>query len=70
MVDYSKLKGRIVEVLGSQRVFAKAMDMSERTCSLKLTGQRVFTQAEILKAVEVLKLEKEEIVRYFFTEKG
>lgn len=34
--DYSKLRGKIVEVFGKNEPFATAMDMSERTLSLKL----------------------------------
>ena len=68
-IDYSKLKGKIVEILGSQRAFAKVMGMSERSCSLKITGQRAFTQTEIVKAIQVLGLKEEEIANYFFKEK-
>ena len=68
-MDYNKLKGRIVEILGSQRAFAKAMNMSERTCSLKITGKRSFTQREIIDAIHILKLSEGDIRVYFFTEK-
>ena len=36
--DYSKLRGRIIEKFGNQSKFAVAMGWSERTMSLKITG--------------------------------
>ena len=36
--DYSKLRGKIVEKFGTQTEFSKAMNLSERTMSLKLNG--------------------------------
>ena len=36
--DYSKLKGKIVEKFQTQQAFAKAMELSERSLSLKLNG--------------------------------
>ena len=64
--NYDKLKGRIVEKCGTRRDFAKAMDLSERTISLKLSGKIAWKQPEILKAVEVLELEGSDIQEYFF----
>ena len=65
--DYSKLRGRIVEKLGTQAKFSEAMDFSERTCSLKLTGKVPFTQPEIIKACRVLDIADGDIGAYFFT---
>ena len=45
--NYDKLKGRIVEKFGSQVAFAKALGISEKTISNKLSGKRYFTQLEI-----------------------
>lgn len=67
--DYSKLKGRIIEVFGSQSRFAIAMNWSERTLSLKMTGVRNWKQSDICKAVTLLKLSEDQIPAYFFTEK-
>lgn len=64
--NYNKLKGRIVERFGSQQNFAKAMNMSERTLSLKMQGKQSWKQADILKAVEVLGLSYDDIQDYFF----
>lgn len=56
--DYSKLRGRIVEKFGSQMSFAKAMDISERTLSLKMSGKRTWKQPEICLAIKLLGLSK------------
>ena len=64
--DYSKLRGRIVEIFGSQNEFAKAMVWSERTLSLKLTGKRPWKQQDICRAISLLKLTEEDIPAYFF----
>lgn len=42
--DCSKLKGRIVEICGTRKEFAKRMGMTERTLSLKLNNKIAFTQ--------------------------
>lgn len=68
-IDYSKLKGRIVEKCGTQGNFAQKMGLSERTVSLKLSGKIPFKQPEILKALEVLDLSEEDIQAYFFVVK-
>ena len=64
--NYSKLKGRIVEVCGNQQEFAKAMNWSERTLSLKINGKRSWKQPDIMKAVRILKLSESDIQEYFF----
>ena len=65
--DYNKLRGRIVELFGNQGEFAKAMDWSERTLSLKMNGKVTWKQTDIVKAVELLKLSDNDIKPYFFT---
>ena len=64
--NYNKLKGRIVEICGTQSEFASRMDISERTISLKLKGKISWKQKEILKALEVLNLSISDIQEYFF----
>lgn len=65
--DYSKLRGKIVEKFGSQMSFAKAMDISERTLSLKMSGKRTWKQPEICLAINLLGLSNDDIQDYFFT---
>lgn len=65
--DYSKLRGKIIEVFGSQGAFANAMKISERTLSLKLSGKRNWKQPEICLAIKLLGLSEDDIREYFFT---
>ena len=63
----AKLRGRIVEIMGTQARFAAAMGMSEHTASKKISGQRDWKQHEILLACSVLGINDGEISSYFFT---
>ena len=67
--DYSKLIGRIIEKCGSQKAFAKKMNMSETSLSLKLNCKNYFTQSMILKAMDILEIEPGKAKEYFFTVK-
>lgn len=67
--NYSKLKGRIVEICGSQSVFAEKMGLSEQTISNKLKGRYKFSQNDIEKAIKILNLTKDDIPTYFFNQK-
>lgn len=64
--DYSKVLGRITELFGTQGRFAAAMDMSERSLSLKLNGRVPFKQPEITKACNLLEIQDIDIASYFF----
>ena len=64
--NYAKLKGRIIEICGTQQEFAKRMNLSERTVSAKLNNQVSWKQSEILKAVEILMIPEDRIQIYFF----
>ncbi len=65
--DYNKLRGRIREVFNTQSAFAEAIGMSTTSLSAKLNNKIEFSQKEIEKAVELLKINSEEISAYFFT---
>ena len=65
--DYRKLKGKIVEVFGSQKEFAKAMGINPVSMSKKLTNKAYFSQKEIEKAKEILNLGRGTADTYFFT---
>lgn len=67
--DYRKLKGKIVEEYGTQGCFAKALGVSERTLSLKLNNKVFFTQNEMKKCSELLNIDLDKILIYFFKEK-
>lgn len=64
--NYNKLRGKIIEKFGTQRKFATAMGVSERTLSLKLNNKIFFSQDEITTISELLKIESNEIQVYFF----
>jgi len=66
--DYRKLKGKIVEIFKTQRNFAKEMDWSERTLSLKLNGGVFWKQDEISKAMELLCIDEKQVNEYFFVQ--
>lgn len=65
--DFSKLRGRIKEVYGTQTAFAIAMLMSEATLSNKLNNNVEFSPKEIVRACLLLSIKLEEIDIYFFT---
>ncbi len=65
--NYSKLNGKIVEVCGTQSVFAKKMGLSERSISLKLNNKMAWKQTEIQRALEILGCSPEQVQIYFFT---
>ena len=64
--NYNKLRGKIVEIYGSQIEFAKAMKWSEKTLSLKLNGRVPWKQTDIMTAVQILGLSESDIQDYFF----
>ena len=65
--QYSKLRGRIREVCGTDKKFAELMGVSKATISAKLNNRTEFSQPEILLASQILGLECSEIPTYFFT---
>ena len=68
--DYSKLKGKIREVFGKNSPFAKAIGTTSVSLNNKLNRGVSFTQTEIDKAIDVLKLSKADIPVYFFCTKS
>ncbi len=67
--NYSKLAGQIKEKFGTQTKFAEAMDLSERSLSLKMNNRMSWKQIEMVRASELLEIDKEQVHLYFFTEK-
>lgn len=64
---YCKLKGRIVELYGTQTNFAKKLGISKNSMSKKLTGKTEFSQSNIEQWAELLDIGKGEYGEYFFT---
>lgn len=67
MFDYSKLNGRIREVLGTHKKFANAIGISTTALSAKMNNKRPFDQREICRSIPVLQIEQGSVSSYFFT---
>lgn len=64
--NYSKLLGKIKEVLGCNSNLALKLKISERTMSLKLTSKVDFKQEEITSICDILGINYDEVGAYFF----
>lgn len=67
--DYSKLLGRIKEFGYTQESLAKETGMTKVTMNLKLNNKAFFTQPEIEKIRNLLRITPDKIGAYFFTPK-
>lgn len=67
MFDYSKLKGKIKEVFGTQEAFAEAMDMTQGALSQRLNNTVSWKPVEIVKACALLYIPLSDSWLYFFT---
>lgn len=65
--DFSKLRGKIKEIFGTQNAFAEKMGMNDATLSNKLNGNVEFSPKEIIRSCYLLGIEFGEIELYFFT---
>lgn len=63
---YNKLRGRIVEKYGTQEKFAEVLGITKQGLSLKMTGKSGFSQKDILQWCELLDIQQDRIVEYFF----
>lgn len=64
--DYSKLRGKIKEVCGTQENFAREIGIGTVSLSQRLNNLLDFDQREIHRACEVLGISDEEMHSYFF----
>lgn len=69
MVNYLKLKGRIIEKFGSQQSFAKHIGVTEQTVTAKLNGRSRFSQDDIICWCKALGIKTANVGDYFFTQK-
>jgi len=67
-VNVPALKGKIKEVCGSQKDFAKRMNLTEGAISNKLNGKSKWSLDEIIQAAEALGIAKDKnaIINIFF----
>ena len=64
---YNKLRGRIVEIFGSQALFSKKIGLSEQSVTAKLAGRSMFSQSDIITWCNALDIDQNDIGLYFFT---
>lgn len=68
--SYALLRERIKDVFGTLAKFAKAMRMGRTALNAKLQGTSDFTQTEMLTAMDLLGIPREEVNTYFFSIKS
>lgn len=64
---YNKLRGRIVELYGSQNNFADKLGQSRNSVSKKMNCKTEFSQEDIVKWSMLLNVNVSEYGEYFFT---
>lgn len=67
LYDYRKLRGRIKEVCGTQCIFSEKLGIGRVSLSQRLNNQLEFSQDEMIKACDILGIDRQEIPIYFFT---
>jgi hypothetical protein len=67
--DFRKLRGRIKEIYGSEKAFAKDMGMAQSSLSARLNNIIHWDGAETKKACDLLTIPDDEVVAYFYTPK-
>ncbi len=65
---YNKLRGKIVEMFGSQKEFSKQINLSEQSVTAKLNGRSDFSQEDIIRWSNALEIRLDEIGAYFFSQ--
>ena len=66
-MNYSKLRGRIKEVYGTQDEFAKNIGVSTQFVSRRLTEKAEITTRDVMVWSDALGIQNDEINVYFFT---
>ena len=66
--NYDALKTRIREVYGTEEDFAKAMEWTPAKLTGKLSNKTEWELPEVIRAVDLLKIPKDQIESCFFTE--
>ena len=67
--DFSKLRGRIVEIFCTNAAFAAAMGFADSALSARLNNKTPWDGVEIHAACGLLSIPPESIPVYFFTPK-
>lgn len=66
MIDYSKVKGRIIELFDSYSNFAAALGKDKQYVSRTINNARYLTQPEVLHWAKVLRIDISDIGSYFY----
>lgn len=69
MYDYTKLKEKISNSGFTQEQVAKSLNISKGAFSQKINGTVAFSQDDVIKISELLKIPKTKLFEYFFTTK-
>ncbi len=64
--NYSKLRGKIREIYGTQENFSEELGISSASLSAKLNNHVDFSQTEISAIVKLLEIPAAELSLYFF----
>lgn len=64
--NFSKLRGKIVEVYGTIQAFAGAIGITPLSVGKKLSGKSEWTRDEIMKSCSALGIKTADILEYFF----
>ena len=67
--EYSRLRGKIRAVFGTEASFAKALGMGRVSLSQRLNNALEFSATEIRESCLLLGISSEDIPAYFFAEK-
>lgn len=65
--DYNKLRGKIKEVCGTQFIFSEKLGIGRVSLSQRLNNRLEFSQDEMLRACDILGIDRQDIPIYFFT---
>jgi len=63
---FRKLRARIIEKYGTQKVFAETLKVSNNLVSLKMQNRVVFSKEDMIKWGELLDIPPEQFYEYFF----
>ena len=64
--NYNKLRGKIVEVFGTQDNFAKKLGISTNALSRKMNNKISLSQKEVIQWAELLGICEKDYKAYFF----
>lgn len=64
--DYSKLRGKIKEVFGTEQAFAKSLGICRVSLYKRLQNRLDFSREEMIRACDLLGIPYSEMSTYFF----